>query len=153
MAEQQTSALLTIAEAAERIGVPRNRFGQWVNWGTLDSEQGVRRIGGRIRIDWLAFQSTFDAWKLAHPRALHSGDRTGQKAHARASAEASRPKIDPEFITVNEAARRMSLHPDSLYRWITDGRLGRKQGVYHIGHRVRICWLEFRRTVIESGRF
>lgn len=46
--------------------------------------------------------------------------------------------LDAPRLTVNEAAKRMGVHPSSVWRWILTGVRGRKLVAHHFGARRRI---------------
>src|SRR5262249_1517050 len=60
---------------------------------------------------------------------------------------------EPEYLTLQEAARRASFHVDSLREWALSGRIGPAQEVFKVAGRWRVKWSKFQQSVLESGRF
>ena len=59
--------------------------------------------------------------------------------------------IEPEYITVAEAARRASLAPRRLANLISLGKVTRKHGLRRPpGCSYRICWPEFKREWLDA---
>ena len=58
---QQPTArnLVTLAEAARRIGRNKRTVQNWIYNGTLRAGQGLCRVNGRPAIDWPLFEAAF----------------------------------------------------------------------------------------------
>jgi excisionase family DNA binding protein len=48
--------LISVEEAARRIGYKRKTIYCWIEKGRLGREQGLRSVGNRHRIDWWTFR-------------------------------------------------------------------------------------------------
>ena len=51
---------IDLAEAAQRVGYERDTLYNWIYASKLRSEHGLKKIGGRWRINWLTFLDCVD---------------------------------------------------------------------------------------------
>jgi hypothetical protein len=58
---------------------------------------------------------------------------------------------DHEYLTVVETAARARLSPETLYNWISMGKIARSAGVHHAGRKVVIHWSTFEATALRGG--
>jgi len=53
--------------------------------------------------------------------------------------------MDTEIITVKEAAARLHVAVNTIYNWITDGRLTYQDGLFRVRRRTLFHWPTLRR--------
>jgi excisionase family DNA binding protein len=61
-------------------------------------------------------------------------------------------KEEPAFLTPMQCAARLQLSRCTIYRWISDGKLDRAQGLSRIGGR-RLIECKALKVAIERGDF
>lgn len=59
--------------------------------------------------------------------------------------------MDAEMITVREAAERLHVAVNTIYNWITEGRLTYDDGLFRVCRRTLFHWPTLRRRALSGG--